>query len=374
MNAQEIELQIPQPTAKPRSRKSTVFGRSPRDEDMIIPENSINNYVAPSTSSQSSRSRQVSESSTITPHMPNLSGMGGSMLDGPMRPQIVHEPKVRRKSSIFRKIRDKLRRGSLISSSTADSAQSAQSTASASSSGASLGIAGMLMQTHSGTSLINPDLADMLFKSAAMTTAPMSVTGDHGCQEFYSDLYQKQHSYPQGNYQPSSRKTSNQQGGMESDEGLVASTELASELKMAFNQYAKGVESIPAREVGYILRSLGQNPTEDEINNLICEAGCDWEGFLNADDFLSVALVSMQKQADRMDDVRAAFRAFDHNGDGTISKDELKEAMQRFGHSFTEDECDEMFVQADLNSDGLIDWGEFVAMMTPGDLAKCEQS
>ena len=164
--------------------------------------------------------------------MPNLSGMGGSMLDGPMRPQIVHEPKVRRKSSIFRKIRDKLRRGSLISSSTADSAQSAQSTASASSSGklnfqglkikyfiymflktfslstiqlmfhsflgASLGIAGMLMQTHSGTSLINPDLADMLFKSAAMTTAPMSVTGDHGCQEFYSDLYQKQHSYPQG--------------------------------------------------------------------------------------------------------------------------------------------------------------------------------
>ena len=60
MNAQEIELQIPQPAVKPRSRKSTVFGRSPRDEDMIIPENSINNYPAPSTSSQSSRSRQVS--------------------------------------------------------------------------------------------------------------------------------------------------------------------------------------------------------------------------------------------------------------------------------------------------------------------------
>ena len=39
----------------------------------------------------------------------------------------------------------------------------------------------------------------------------------------------------------------------------------------------QGTQEIPAREVGYILRSLGQNPTEDEINNLICEAGCDWE-------------------------------------------------------------------------------------------------
>ena len=64
MNAQEIELQIPQP--KPRSRKSTVFGQSPREEDMIIPENSIHNYQAPSTSSQSSRSRQVSGKSFMT--------------------------------------------------------------------------------------------------------------------------------------------------------------------------------------------------------------------------------------------------------------------------------------------------------------------
>ena len=56
--------------------------------------------------------------------------------------------------------------------------------------GASMGIAGMLLQTHSGT---GTDLADMLFKSAALTTsAPMSVTGDCGHQEYYSDLYKQQ--------------------------------------------------------------------------------------------------------------------------------------------------------------------------------------
>lgn len=65
MSTQEIEFPIPVlEVEKPRSRKTTVFGRekrySSREEDMIIPENSINNYVAPSTSSQSSRSRQIS--------------------------------------------------------------------------------------------------------------------------------------------------------------------------------------------------------------------------------------------------------------------------------------------------------------------------
>ena len=57
--------------------------------------------------------------------------MGGSMLDGPMRPKLVEQPPVRRKSSIFRKIRDKLRRGSLISSSTAESSRSSASATSA---------------------------------------------------------------------------------------------------------------------------------------------------------------------------------------------------------------------------------------------------
>ena len=37
------------------------------------------------------------------------------------------------------------------------------------------------------------------------------------------------------------------------------------------------------------------------------------------------------------------FRAFDHNGDGSISRDELRDAMRRFGHTLSKEECDEMF-------------------------------
>ena len=71
MNSEDIELQIPEP--RRRSRKSAVFGRVSREEDMIIPENSINNHLAPSTSSQSSHSRQTSGNGTQTKHVSNFS-------------------------------------------------------------------------------------------------------------------------------------------------------------------------------------------------------------------------------------------------------------------------------------------------------------
>ena len=61
MNRQDIELQIPAP--KVRSRKNTVFDRPATEEEMCIPENSINNYMAPSASSQPSLSRQTSGNS-----------------------------------------------------------------------------------------------------------------------------------------------------------------------------------------------------------------------------------------------------------------------------------------------------------------------
>lgn len=142
--------------------------------------------------------------------------------------------------------------------------------------------------------------------------------------------------------------------------------EIEEELKTAFELYSKGLEAIQCKEVGYVLRSLGQNPTEDEVINLVCEAGCDWEGTFTCDDFLKVAVNSLQKQVNRLDDVRAAFRVFDQDGDGNISRRELKNAMISFGQIFSAEEAEEMFNEADLNQDGQIDWAEFLQMMLPG--------
>lgn len=62
------------------------------------------------------------------------------------------------------------------------------------------------------------------------------------------------------------------------------------------------------------------------------------------------------------DDLKQIFMEFDLNGDGLIQKNELKEVMVRMGQCPTEDELDTMFKTADKDNDGNIDLEEFLSI------------
>jgi Ca2+-binding EF-hand superfamily protein len=51
-----------------------------------------------------------------------------------------------------------------------------------------------------------------------------------------------------------------------------------------------------------------------------------------------------------------AFKIFDTNGDGFITRDELKSVMTKMGERLSEEEADEMIRKADLNKDGKINY------------------
>ena len=54
-------------------------------------------------------------------------------------------------------------------------------------------------------------------------------------------------------------------------------------------------------------------------------------------------------------ELREAFKVFDRDGTGTISRDELKAVMKSLGENLSEEEIDEMLKLADKDGDGHID-------------------
>jgi calmodulin len=65
--------------------------------------------------------------------------------------------------------------------------------------------------------------------------------------------------------------------------------------------------------------------------------------------------------AEQVEELKAAFQAMDSNGDGFISKDELKSMLASLGEPVDDAVINEMIALADTNGDGKVDFNEFVA-------------
>ena len=123
------------------------------------------------------------------------------------------------------------------------------------------------------------------------------------------------------------------------------------------------------------MRSLGQNPSESELQDMINEVDADNNGTidfpggsaLSRDPIPQLQLTLMQytefltmmarkmKDTDSEEEIREAFKVFDRDNNGFISAAELRHVMTSIGEKLTDDEVDEMIREADQDGDGRID-------------------
>ncbi|XP_041364814.1 calmodulin-A-like [Gigantopelta aegis] len=146
---------------------------------------------------------------------------------------------------------------------------------------------------------------------------------------------------------------------------LTLTEEQIAEFKEAFSLFDKdGDGTITTSELGIVMRSLGQNPTDAELQDMINEVDTDGNGTIEFEEFLHMMSRKMP-ETDNDEELREAFRVFDKDGNGYISAAELRHVMQNLGEKLTDEEVKEMIREADLDGDGMVNYEDFMEYAGP---------
>ncbi|XP_077555577.1 uncharacterized protein LOC144169973 [Haemaphysalis longicornis] len=145
---------------------------------------------------------------------------------------------------------------------------------------------------------------------------------------------------------------------------MLVSEDVIDEFKQAFALFDKdGDGVITTKELGTVMRALGQNPTEAELKDMIAEVDIDNNGTIDFPEFLAM-MTKKVRTTDTEEEIREAFKVFDRDGNGFITAAELRHVMTTLGEKLTNEEVDAMIREADVDGDGQINYDEFVALMT----------
>jgi len=135
------------------------------------------------------------------------------------------------------------------------------------------------------------------------------------------------------------------------------------EFKEAFFSVDKDADgTLNPQEFQDLMRSLGQNPTEPELQDMINEMDVDKKGTIDFPEFLNLMGRKMQ-YGDTHEDLTEPFRAFDKDGNGLISVEDLRRVLISLGEEVTDEEADKMMGEADVDKNGQVNYEEFIRMM-----------
>ncbi|PIA50031.1 hypothetical protein AQUCO_01300634v1 [Aquilegia coerulea] len=143
--------------------------------------------------------------------------------------------------------------------------------------------------------------------------------------------------------------------------GKDLSDDQVSSMKEAFTLFdTDGDGKIAASELGILMRSLGGNPTQAQLKEIITQekltSPFDFPRFLD--------LMRKHMKLEPFDrQLRDAFKVLDKESTGFVSVSDLRHILTSIGEKLDPAEFDEWIREVDVGSDGKIRYEDFIQRM-----------
>ncbi|XP_056464319.1 calmodulin-like protein 4a [Gadus chalcogrammus] len=136
------------------------------------------------------------------------------------------------------------------------------------------------------------------------------------------------------------------------------------EFKECFSLYDKKQKGkIEAGDLITVMRSLGTSPTFSEIDRHLQVHKIAKQGEVDFSTFLTMMHRQMQ-QEDPKTEILEALKMADKQNKGYIQAAELRAKLTKLGEKLTNKEVDDLFKEANVKSNGTVNYEEFTRMMT----------
>ena len=145
----------------------------------------------------------------------------------------------------------------------------------------------------------------------------------------------------------------------------LLSEEEICELHEAFNIFDVDSDgSIDAKKLIFLMKTLKQNPTQKEIDDILLEFKIDRDGQIYFNQFLKIMakrLKNIKEDEDKY--LKNLFSNLDRNNNGLISIHEIRYIVTHSKENISENDIETIMNEADTDGDGLISFEEFMMIM-----------
>ena len=119
--------------------------------------------------------------------------------------------------------------------------------------------------------------------------------------------------------------------------------ELRADFKEAFDLFDKdGDGTVSTRELVVVMRSIGLQPSLDEIQIMMDEIVPGNGGTIGFDGFLEL-MAKKIKETEIQDELKEVFKTFDREGKGYYNLEDLRAMVYQYGERMSDDDIKKMF-------------------------------